>query len=108
MSSSESLKRSYGTDYPDALLQINQLFDSPRAGDIVVSANPGYDLRAKHENPEHCSSHGSLHRDHMIVPIAINTEISKDYIRTVDLFPTVLELLGYELPANLDGKSLAN
>lgn len=108
MNSTESLQLSYNTDYPDALLQINQLFESPRAGDIVVSANLGYDLRAKHENPEHGSSHGSLHRDHMMVPIAINADINSEYLRTVDLFPTVLELLGYDVPDALDGKSLVN
>lgn len=106
MSSYDALKYSYETDYPDALVQINQLFESPRAGDIVVSASLGYDLRAKHENPEHSSSHGSLHRDHMLVPIAINANIRSEYIRTVDLFPTVLELLGYDIPKSLDGKSL--
>ncbi len=106
MSSEDALQKSFETDYPDALVQVNQLFESPRAGDIVVSANLGYDLRAKHEKPEHSSSHGSLHRDHMMVPIAINTDIKSEYIRTVDLFPTVLELLGYEIPESLDGKSL--
>ena len=106
MTNHESLQITYNTSYPDALLQINQLFESPRTGDIVVTASPGYDLRAKHENPEHCSSHGSLVRDHMLVPIAINTDISKEFIRTVDLFPTILKLLGYELPQFLDGQSL--
>jgi arylsulfatase A-like enzyme len=104
----ESLQNTYNTNYPDALLQINQLFESPRTGDIVVTASPGYDLRAKHENPEHCSSHGSLIRDHMLVPIAVNTEISSEFTRTVDIFPTMLKLLGYELPQFLDGRSLVN
>jgi len=104
----ESLQNTYNTNYPDALVQINQLFESPRTGDIVVTASLGHDLRAKHENPEHCSSHGSLIKDHMLVPIAINTDISKEFIRTVDLFPTILKLLGYELPQLLDGQSLVN
>ena len=104
----ESLQNTYNTNYPDALVQINQLFESPRTGDIIVTASPGHDLRAKHENPEHRSSHGSLIKDHMLVPIAINTDISKEFIRTVDLFPTILKLLGYELPQLLDGKSLVD
>ena len=71
MDSSESLRLTIDSDYPDALLQILQLFESPRTGDVVVSSKPGYDLRATHENPEHHGSHGSLHKDHMAVPLLI-------------------------------------
>jgi hypothetical protein len=101
----EILKLTYNTDYPDSLLQINQLFESPRTGDIVLSSAHGYDLRAKHENPEHCSSHGSLLKEHMIVPLAVNTKIAREFIRTVDVFPSILELLGKDIPGNLDGQS---
>jgi len=106
INNSELLNLTYDSDYPDSLLQINQLFESPRTGDIVLSSSNGYDLRAKHENPEHCSSHGSLLKEHMIVPLAINAKISRrDHIRTVDVFPSILELLGKDIPDNLDGKS---
>jgi len=108
MTTDQVLQFTYNTDYPDSLLQINQLFDSPRAGDIIVTAKNGFDLRARHENPEHCSSHGSLFKDHMIVPIAINTKISKNLIRTVDLFPSILELLNYQKPEELDGISFVS
>ena len=76
MSSSEaiSLKILIIRIIPDALVQINQMFRISQGRRYNRDrANPGYDLRAKHENPEHCSSHGSLlKRDHMIVPIALN------------------------------------
>ncbi len=108
MSLEDALTHSYNTEYPDALVQILQVLESPRTGDLVLSANPGYDLRAKHEKPEHCSSHGALFRDHMIVPIVINTELNKEHIRTVDIFPTILDLLGRPLPENIDGVSLIN
>lgn len=106
MSPEEALAHSFNTEYPDALLQIIQLLESPRSGDLVLSASPGYDLRAKHEKPEHRSSHGALFRDHMIVPLVINTDLDKEFVRTVDIFPTILNLVGQPLPENLDGVSL--
>ena len=103
MSLDEALIHSYNTEYPDALLQIIQLLESPRTGDLVLSAAHGYDLRARHENPEHRSSHGALFRDHMIVPFVINAKLEKEFIRTVDIFPTVLNCLNQPVPDNLDG-----
>lgn len=106
MSPEEALANSYNTEYPDAIVQIIQLLESPRTGDLVLSAGHGYDLRAKHEKPEHRSSHGALFRDHMIVPFICNTKINKEFIRTVDVFPTILTCLNQPLPDNLDGVSL--
>jgi arylsulfatase A-like enzyme len=74
----------------------------------VVSAKPGFDLRAKHENPEHCSSHGALFREQILVPMGINVKIKKDFVRTVDLYPTILHLLGKPIPRNIDGVSLVS
>jgi arylsulfatase A-like enzyme len=106
MSPQDALENSYNTEYPDAILQIVQLLESPRTGDLVLSAAHGYDLRAKHEKPEHRSSHGALFRDHMIVPFATNAKIKKEYMRTVDVFPTILSCLNQHVPENLDGVSL--
>jgi hypothetical protein len=106
MSSEEALAHSFNTEYPDALLQIIQLLESPRTGDLILSAGPGYDLRAKHENPEHRSSHGALFRDHMLVPLVMNAKVNKEFIRTVDIFPTILSFLGQPIPNNIDGISL--
>lgn len=108
MSSEEALAYSFNTEYPDALLQIIQLLESPRTGDLILSASPGYDLRAKHENPEHLSSHGALFRDHMLVPLVMNAKVNKEFIRTVDIFPTILSLLGHPIPNNIDGISLVD
>lgn len=108
MSLDRQLVNTYDTDYPDCLLQIAQLFDSARTGDLVISAKRGYDLRARHENPEHCSSHGSLDKDHMKVPIAINRPIRKRYVRTVDIYPTIVNFLGKDIPENVDGVDLLN
>lgn len=108
MSSEEALAHSFNTEYPDALLQIIQLLESPRTGDLILSAGPGYDLRAKHENPEHRSSHGALFRDHMLVPLVMNAKVNKEFIRTVDIFPTILSFLGQSIPNNIDGISLVD
>jgi len=108
MSSEEALTHSFNTEYPDALLQIIQLLESPRTGDLILSASPGYDLRAKHENPEHRSSHGALFRDHMLVPLVMNAKVNKEFIRTVDIFPTILSFLGQPIPNNIDGISLVD
>ena len=104
----ESLMFSFYTQYPDALLQIIQLLESPRSGDLVISAKPGFDLRAKHENPEHCSSHGALFREQILVPLGISVKIKKEFVRTVDLYPTILHLLGKQIPRDIDGVSLVS
>jgi arylsulfatase A-like enzyme len=88
-------------------LQVAQLFDSPRVGDFVVSATPGFDLRAgEKEKREYRSCHGSLHREHMRVPFALNVPVADRHARSVDAFPTILDLLGKETPAGIDGRSL--
>jgi hypothetical protein len=103
MSSEEALAATFDTGHPDALVQIAQLFRSSRAGDLVVSALPGYDLRERHEHPEHLSSHGSLHSGHMIVPVATSAPLADGPLRTADIFATVLDHLGRDLPPGIDG-----
>ncbi len=62
----------FDSDYPDGLWQVKQLMESPRSGDVVVSAAVGYDLRDFWEYPEHKGSHGSLHKDHIHIPVLVN------------------------------------
>jgi hypothetical protein len=100
-----SLAHTFDSDYPDALVQLIQIFRSRRSGDIILSAQKGFDLRARFEWPEHKASHGSLHREHMLVPLFINTKIKPRKIRTADIFPSILELLGRESTNAIDGKS---
>ncbi|GIW48269.1 MAG: hypothetical protein KatS3mg078_2146 [Deltaproteobacteria bacterium] len=108
MSTDEILRYSFYSNYPDAPLQIIQLLESPRSGDLVVSAKHGFDLRARHEKPEHRSSHGALFKEHIVVPLCINTRLSREFIRTVDLYPTILTLLGFDFPHGIDGVNLAD
>jgi len=106
MNRAEALRLTVGTDYPDAPVQVAQVFDSPRAGDFLISATKGYDLRPREGRVTHKSCHGSLHRDHMLVPFAINHPIVERTPRSVDTFPTILELLGRPRVHNIDGTTL--
>ena len=92
--------------YPDAIAQLAQLMTSPRAGDLVVSAALGWDLRAKFEKPRHVGSHGSLHREHMATLFLLNAGLKSGPYRTVDLMPTLLDALGQPVPTGLDGRTL--
>jgi len=92
------LRLTWESDFPDAPRQALQILRSPRCGHLMVTAKPGYDLRARFEKPAHVGSHGALHAQHMRVPFAINRPLASGPWRTVDLFPTVLQALGRECP----------
>ncbi len=103
-----SLNTSFSSDYPDGPTQVAQLFRSQQVGDMVVTAKLNCDLRKNWEIPAHHASHGSLHREHMMVPLFSNARLSREgATRTVDVFPTILDLLGEPLPDHpIDGSSL--
>ena len=93
------------SDYPDALVQIAHLAGAARSGEIVVSAARDWDLRARYEPIPHVSSHGALHREHMLVPLLVNQPVARAPRRTVDVMPSALTALGVRVPAGLDGTS---
>jgi hypothetical protein len=101
----QALELTAETGHPDGLLQLAQVFRSRRSGDVVVSAAPGFDLRKRYERPEHRSSHGALHASHINVPLAISRELQAGPLRTVDVFSVVLDHLGIDQPAGVDGCS---
>ena len=101
----ESYDVTFGSDYPDALVQIARLSDSPRSGEIILSAARNWDFRSKYEPIPHESSHGALHRDHMLVPLLMNRAPITTPRRTVDVMPSALKALGITIPPGLDGKS---
>jgi hypothetical protein len=101
----EWLAASCDREFPDGPAQLLQVFRSPRAGDLAVVAASGADLRRQWEIPEHRSGHGSLTADHMRCLIAVNRPVAGP-VRTVDLFPLVLEHLGHAVPADIDGTSV--
>jgi arylsulfatase A-like enzyme len=93
------------SDYPDGLVQIAHLVASPRCGDIVLSASRDWDYRARYEPIPHVSSHGALHREHMMVPLLLNRIPTRAPRRTVDAMPSALAALGIVAPKTLDGVS---
>jgi hypothetical protein len=93
----EALARSAGEWNPDAAFALTSLFASERAGDLLVSAAVGSDLRTAREWPEHHASHGALHREHTMVPVRSSAPLPSGPLRTVDLFAHVLALAGVDL-----------
>jgi hypothetical protein len=93
------------SDYPDAIVQIPTLAGSSRAGDVILSATPGWDFRSRYEPIPHRSAHGALHRDHMLVPLLTNRRPARTPRRTTDLFASALDALGVTAPAEVDGTS---
>lgn len=99
--------RTLSTRYPDLFAQYWALFQSRRCGDIVLAADDGFDLRLQHERPEHLSSHGSIHREHMMTPVAINVPLRRtEPIRTADVFAIICRACGLQLPHDvpIDGR----
>jgi hypothetical protein len=105
ISADDAYDATIGSDYPDALVQIATLCAAPRSGDVIISATRAWDFRARYEPIPHASSHGALHRDHMLVPLLMNRPPASTPRRTVDIFPSTLDALGIPHPATLDGRS---
>ncbi len=105
ISSSETLRLTADSKYPDVIVQACQIFRSSRTGDLVLSASPGYDLRKRFEHPEHKSSHGAMHREHMLIPMFSNVKMQREIVRSVDLFPSILQLNGVAIPLGIDGET---
>lgn len=91
--------------YPDGIVQIAALAGAPRAGDLILSATPGFDFRLRYEPIPHRSAHGALHRDHMVVPLLLNRPPARAPRRTTDLFASTLAALGVPAPPVMDGES---
>jgi hypothetical protein len=104
-SDDEAYDLTIDTDYPDSIVQVVHLVSSPRSGDIVLSAARDWDFRARYEPIRHVSSHGALHREHMLVPLLTNRPLPDAPRRTVDVMPSALAALGAPMPPILDGRS---
>jgi arylsulfatase A-like enzyme len=94
-----------GSEYPDGIVQIVHLATAPRSGEIILSAARDWDFRARYEPIPHVSSHGALHREHMLVPLLLNHPPRREPRRTVDVMPSALAALGIPVPSGLDGES---
>ncbi|NUP57446.1 MAG: hypothetical protein HOQ19_16575 [Gemmatimonadaceae bacterium] len=91
--------------YPDGIVQIASLAGAARAGDLILSAAPGFDFRRRYEPIPHRSAHGALHRDHMLVPLLLDRPPARTPRRTTDLFASTLAALGLPAPPTMDGES---
>lgn len=103
------------TAYPDFVPQIVELFDSPRAGDIVLFARPGWGF--EDEQTEHRGGHGSCVARDMNVSIffkgpGLAPGAGIPCARLVDVMPTALELIGEQERLKhfppIDGVSIAD
>ncbi len=90
----EAWERTRATDYPDALVQILALNDCARTGDFILSATRDWDYRGRFEPIPHRSSHGALHRDHMLVPMLTTMGSEAPWRRTVEVFHGAMRHLG--------------
>ncbi len=103
------LRASLNTPHPDAVVQLVELNDSPRSGDVVLFAADGWDFTGSDRG-----GHGGLLRREILVPWIwagpdLPAKTSIRAARTVDLMPTMLHLMGRSaaVPAGVDGRSLA-
>jgi arylsulfatase A-like enzyme len=104
LSANEAYDATLASDYPDAVVQIAHLAAAPRVGDIILSAAREWDFRARWEPIPHRSSHGALHREHMLVPLVTNRPVARQPRRTADVMPSALRALGLPIPRGLDGE----
>jgi Type I phosphodiesterase / nucleotide pyrophosphatase len=102
---SAAYEATIATDYPDSVVQIARLAGSRRSGELMLSAARGWDFRARYEPIPHASSHGALHREHMLVPLLVSRPIAGQPRRTVDVMPSALVALGLPVPSGLEGES---
>lgn len=104
MSETDAFDATIDSFYPDAIVQIARLSSCARSGDIILSAAPDWDFRARYEPIRHVSSHGALHRDHMLVPLLTNRPIPGTPRRTVDVMASACAVLGLT-PGPTEGTS---
>jgi hypothetical protein len=82
-------------DYPDALERIWGSVRSPRAGDVILSASPGYTFGEVNGNFHKESDHGSLHADDSTV-FSIGLGLPAPH-RITDIASTLLLHFGAEV-----------
>jgi hypothetical protein len=81
-------------DYPDALERIWGSVRSPRAGDVILSASPGYTFGEVNGNFHKESDHGALYADDSNV-FSIGLGLPAPH-RITDIAPTLLAHFGAE------------
>ncbi len=88
----EWLSATSEAEFPDAPVQISQIFESPRSGDLIINSRMGWDLMS--ESPPHRGTHGGLHAAEMRVPLLVansSFEVKPDQpLRTLDVLDILL------------------
>jgi len=65
----EWLSATCESEFPDAPVQVSQIFESERSGDLIINSRMGWDLMP--ETPPHRGTHGGLHSSEMRVPVLV-------------------------------------
>ena len=95
-------------DHPDALHRCWSALANPNAGELLVSAAPGWellDIGGRHHSGG--GSHGSLTEGDSVVPL-LTIGIDSAPARITEVTPAVLTHFGVELPASMDAVTLAH
>ena len=92
--------------YPDAVVQLAELFQGTRTGDILVMAKAPWLFRTNK-----LGTHGSLQKEDMRILLAMTGPTIKKkkggFARAVDLYPTMLDWFGIAVDEKtIDGKNL--
>jgi hypothetical protein len=90
-------------EYPDALGRLWSALSCPHAGDVVASAEPGWEF-VDWGGQDHVGggSHGSLHRDDsegVLLMCGVDPLPDRQDWSVIDVAPLVLEHFGVPLPA---------
>jgi len=104
----EWLSATANAPHPDFVVQVIEMFDSPRTGDLVLFAAEDWSF-----DDESAGGHGSSLRTDMHIPMFwsgpdLPRGASVDAARLVDVTPTILDLFGLDDAAMgaMDGESL--
>jgi arylsulfatase A-like enzyme len=104
------LERTSQSIYPDLPVQIVELFDSVRAGDMVIFAEYNWDFE-----DEHVGGHGNIVDVDMLVPMVMaGPDIVPGSVietaRVVDVAPTIVDMMDHAKleQYSFDGRSLLN
>jgi arylsulfatase A-like enzyme len=100
------LEATADTDYPDLVPQTLVYFDAHRAGDMLIFASPGWDFGGSNKGGHGGARPGDMHTVLLFAGPGVPHERRSEAVRSVDLGPTILELLGRPVPAEVDGRSL--
>jgi len=100
LNSREALLQTVKSEYPDAIMQLLQLFRSKRTGDLVITAQKGISLVAEDNSKR---IYGGLEAEHLLVPLFMNECPNAHSLRTADIFTYIMGQLGIKPAHKFDG-----